>query len=212
MKEGVIVMTCLEAQSNITAFINDQLDMATLEEFIEHVNHCADCREELEVYYTLLTAMKLLDEDKELSNQFSQELDNKLRMSADRIRKMKNARIRKKFYLLILALGFVIISSISVTQQVITYFKPQKPSFLLHYSGIPDKYNPVSKVVEKYDEVAKAYVLRKQEIHHIMYRKLNQYGIYPVLLYEQQLQDGEDEITSEPTTSIEETSEEASSH
>lgn len=190
-------MTCLEAQSNITAFINDQLDMATLEEFIEHVNHCSDCREELEVYYTLLTAMKLLDEDKELSNQFSQELDWKLKMSAERIRKKKNARIRKKFYFLLLAVGFVIFSSISVTKQVIIYMKPQKPSFLLNYNGIPEDYDPVAKLVKAYDEQARTYVLRKQELHRIMYRKLNRTGINQVLLFEQQNQESEEIIPSE---------------
>ena len=186
MKEGVIVMTCLDAQSNITAFINDQLDMATLEEFVEHVNHCNDCREELEVYYTLLTAMKLLDEDKELSNQFSQELNWKLKSSVERIRKMKNARIRKKFYFLILAVGFAIISSISVTKQVITLKKPPKPSFIIQYKGTPKKYSPITKFVMMYDQQAKNYVLRKQELHRIMYRKFNRTGINPVLLYEQQ--------------------------
>ncbi|HPU63531.1 MAG TPA: zf-HC2 domain-containing protein [Mobilitalea sp.] len=71
-------MTCMEAQSLITRFINDELEIVELEEFIKHIESCSECREELEVYYALLTAMKQLDEDKNLSQDFSQELQEKI--------------------------------------------------------------------------------------------------------------------------------------
>jgi len=68
----------MEAQSLITRFINDELEIVELEEFIKHIESCSECREELEVYYALLTAMKQLDEDKNLSQDFSQELQEKI--------------------------------------------------------------------------------------------------------------------------------------
>ncbi len=176
-------MTCLEAQSYITAFINDQLDMATLERFLEHVNHCSDCKEELEVYYTLLTAMKLLDEDKELANQFSQQLDNKLRLSAEKIRRKKLARVRKRFYFLFVTLGFIILSSISVTTKVINVTKPPEPAYHLVYIGIPEQYDPVALFISKYDEQAKNYIKHIKELRLFLYQMYNQGNINRVILY-----------------------------
>jgi hypothetical protein len=166
----------MEAQSHITAFINDQLDMATLEDFLSHVNQCAECREELEVYYALLTAMKLLDEDKELSDNFHQELEHKLKASADKIRKTKVARIRKKFYLMMIALGFVIVSSITVTKAILIPTKPQKPSFVLGYRGVPDYLSPVQNMVQLYDEEARQYTAKKREIRIKIYEQLKKDG------------------------------------
>ena len=56
-------MTCLDTQRMIIRFINDDLSLEELELFLDHVNSCSECREELEVYYALITAMKQLDED-----------------------------------------------------------------------------------------------------------------------------------------------------
>ena len=64
-------MTCTETQSLIKAFINDELNINEQEEFIQHIESCPNCREELEVYYAILTAMKQLDEDKNLSGDYS---------------------------------------------------------------------------------------------------------------------------------------------
>lgn len=158
------VMTCLEAQSKITAFINDELDMAALEEFLNHVNHCPECREELEVYYTLLTAMKLLNEDKEVSNQFSQALEHKLKMSADKIKRRKNARIRTRFAVMLLALCFIILSSISVTTNIVRESAPVKPSFEFAYHGVPDRVDPVKHMIRTYDDQAKQYLLALQRL------------------------------------------------
>lgn len=177
-------MNCLEAQSHITAFVNDQLDMAMMEQFINHVNGCPDCREELEVYYTLLTAMKLLDEDKELSNQFSQELDNKIKSSADKIKRKKKARIRKRFYLFALAFGFVIVTSLSVTNQIIPKKIPEKPSFQLNYRGLPKKYSPVEQMKAMYRNQALEYTSRRRQLKKSIYFISNKNRMNPVLLFE----------------------------
>jgi len=88
-------MTCLRAQSLITPFIDDKLNIKELEEFIDHINSCDVCREELEVYFALLTAMKQLDEDKNLSDNFSRELALKLERLQEKIIHVKYAYYRK---------------------------------------------------------------------------------------------------------------------
>ena len=44
---------CMEIQSQITDYIEGNLAPDKLEEFISHINSCEECREELNIYYTL---------------------------------------------------------------------------------------------------------------------------------------------------------------
>lgn len=121
-------MTCMEAQALITPFINDQLDIATLEQFIDHVEKCADCKEELEVYYALLTAMKQLDEDEEVSADFAKELENKLKESQEKILRAKLVHIRKRilFVILVIFIGLFTSVSVSVVEEVLILSKEAK--------------------------------------------------------------------------------------
>lgn len=92
-------MNCIKAQSMITPFIQNKLSLKETEEFIEHVGSCKNCREELEVYYALLTAMKQLDEDKNISSDFSMELSHKLEEAQEKILHAKFTYYRKKVIL-----------------------------------------------------------------------------------------------------------------
>lgn len=56
-------MKCLEAQGLIMKYVNDELSGPQLESFLEHIDICPDCREELEIYYILTKGMKQLDND-----------------------------------------------------------------------------------------------------------------------------------------------------
>lgn len=105
-------MTCSKAQSLITPFIHDDLDIRELEEFIAHVHSCKECREELEVYYALLTAMKQLDEDKNLSDDFSLELSEKLDREQEKIVHAKLAYYRKKGILVLVILFLAVFFSL----------------------------------------------------------------------------------------------------
>lgn len=97
----------------ITPFINNKLSLEELEGFLEHVNSCKDCKEELEVYYALLTAMKQLDEDKNLSSDFVQELNIKLEKSQERIIHAKYTYYRKITVLIFTMILLAFLFSIS---------------------------------------------------------------------------------------------------
>lgn len=145
-------MTCMDAQNLITPFILGQLDLVKLEEFINHINECPVCMEELDVYYALLTSMKQLDEDEELSDNYSEDLKKKIKYYEDFIRKNKVRRIRKRFYLLFMIVSFTLFSSISFGKIQVDDMTPDKPSFLLNYSGIPEKYSAVTALFNRYDQ------------------------------------------------------------
>lgn len=61
-------MTCREAESHVMPFIHYELDDETAEEFLEHIDGCAGCREELEIYYTVVEGIRQLDDEIGTSN------------------------------------------------------------------------------------------------------------------------------------------------
>ena len=56
-------MTCLEAQSNIMAFIEKKLPDDVIPDFVKHMRYCRNCREELEIYFTVDVGIRQLDQE-----------------------------------------------------------------------------------------------------------------------------------------------------
>lgn len=103
-------MICSRAQNMITPFINKELNLKDTEAFLNHINHCQNCHEELEVYYVLLTAMKQLDEDKNLSDDYGLELSKELEKAQERVIHAKYTYFQKKaiLFLSMILLAFFI--------------------------------------------------------------------------------------------------------
>ena len=110
-------MTCIKAQSMITPFINNKLNIKEMEEFLDHVDSCNKCMEELEFYYALLTAMKQLDEDKNLSGDFRMELSVKIKKSRDKIMHVKYTYYRKITILILLMMLLAFLLGISYAKE-----------------------------------------------------------------------------------------------
>lgn len=102
-------MDCKRAQELISAFINGQLDTEETKDFIEHMEDCRECREEMEVYYSLMTAMKQLEEGTDLSDNYVADLNHKLEECylEDLRRKRSCARRRMVLISLIFLLLFM---------------------------------------------------------------------------------------------------------
>ncbi len=56
-------MTCQEAERMVIPYIHDELTIDELDEFLEHVETCDNCMEELEIHYMVDVGLKKLDED-----------------------------------------------------------------------------------------------------------------------------------------------------
>lgn len=54
-------MTCQEAEQMVTPYINDELTGDEMEEFLDHIETCKNCREELEIYFMVDVGLKQLD-------------------------------------------------------------------------------------------------------------------------------------------------------
>ena len=55
-------MTCREAERLVMPYINGSITDEELKAFVEHIDHCPDCREELEIYFTVDVGIRQLDE------------------------------------------------------------------------------------------------------------------------------------------------------
>lgn len=55
-------MTCMEAEKMVIPYIHDELTIDELDEFLEHIETCENCMEELEIHYMVDVGLKKLDE------------------------------------------------------------------------------------------------------------------------------------------------------
>ena len=55
------MLSCREAEKMVMPFIDGNLDEQELEAFLNHIHSCSDCREELEIYYTVSLGLRQLD-------------------------------------------------------------------------------------------------------------------------------------------------------
>jgi hypothetical protein len=151
-------MTCKEVQSLIITYVNDKMDIVQLEHFLEHIEHCSDCKEELEVYYTLLTGMKQLDEDRSLSSNLHLDFENKLRKSEERVKRSKLHYMRKRAIYVGLCIIFAIITNwgietineeIDSKQESVT-----ESTFLFKYYYYRNRTTPLERIViDNYDDM-----------------------------------------------------------
>lgn len=55
------MLTCREAEKMVMPYIDEELGEEALDEFLEHIEGCESCREELEIYYTVSIGLRQLD-------------------------------------------------------------------------------------------------------------------------------------------------------
>lgn len=55
-------MNCKEAEKKIPSFLRDDLDGSKLEEFVEHIENCSECKEELSIQFLVVEGLERLEE------------------------------------------------------------------------------------------------------------------------------------------------------
>lgn len=81
-------MTCKEVEQMVMPYINDELTDRELAKFLEHIENCQSCYEELEIYYTLYAGLSQLDGENE-SVDMRNLMRDALHMSRMRVRGKK---------------------------------------------------------------------------------------------------------------------------
>ena len=83
-------MKCEEALTKIEAYINHTLNGRELEEFLEHVQNCPSCYEELETYFIVHEVTQQLDDNSSESVlDFKDLLEQDISSSRHYVRKKK---------------------------------------------------------------------------------------------------------------------------
>ena len=85
-------MDCRTAEGMVSSYIEHKLPVNELEEFLDHVEKCSSCYDELETYFIVHEAMQQLNEDSGESV-----LDFKDLLEQD-IRKSRRYICKKKLY------------------------------------------------------------------------------------------------------------------
>ena len=106
-------MTCKEAEQMIMPYINDELDDKELGSFLEHVENCASCYEELEIYYTLYAGLAQLDDEEEGMQDMHNLLPDDLLASHMRTRGIKLLNI---YYVLSQTLAMLALTVIMIME------------------------------------------------------------------------------------------------
>ena len=77
-------MDCKETEKKIPSFLQDELDGSRLEEFIAHVENCAECKEELSIQFLVAEGLEQLEQGNNFNLQKA--LTWKLEDADDKIR------------------------------------------------------------------------------------------------------------------------------
>ena len=86
-------MNCQTAESMVNRYIEHDLSVNELEDFLDHVENCPSCYDELETYFIVHAAMRQLDEESgDSSLDLRELLEDDIRRSNHYILKMKFRR------------------------------------------------------------------------------------------------------------------------
>lgn len=169
-------MTCKEAQGLIMPYINNELDVNQLEKFLEHIESCSDCKEELEVYFTLLTGMRQLDEDKNLSGDFHIDFEKSLRKSEERISRAKLNYARKRMIYIIICFVFSVMVNAN-SNEVIEFETPteitDESTYSMEYYYFLDKPTLLNKEIEKHYEDIIEFIIKHQTDKAIDFNRIS---------------------------------------
>lgn len=103
-------MNCKEAEKKIPFFLDDELDGIDLAEFVEHIEDCPECKEELSIQFLVTEGMEQLEQGNNFNLQ--EALLFKLGDADDRIR--INRFLRKILLGLEIAVAVMILVAVIV--------------------------------------------------------------------------------------------------
>ena len=87
-------MECFEVDTKIISYLENTLEDDELEAFLEHLNECEDCRNEVALYFTLIEGLKQMDEDEIKIFDFQAEYQKQ------RKERLRDVVLRRKYRLL----------------------------------------------------------------------------------------------------------------
>ena len=102
------MMECKEIQKLFIPFIDDKLSVSDLAAFLDHMDTCKECREEYDIYYTVIMGMRYLDERQNIS-EIKLDSEQKLHSAADYLLKYRILLLEKYILLAVLCIGVILL-------------------------------------------------------------------------------------------------------
>lgn len=103
-------MNCKEAEKTIPSFLNDELDGDDLADFLEHIEECSECKEELSIQFLVSEGLEQLEQGNNFNLQ--EALVETLDSADDRIR--INRLLRRVLFGLELAVAVAIVAAVVI--------------------------------------------------------------------------------------------------
>ena len=100
-------MDCLEAQRLMKPYLDKKLTDRELAQFIDHIEHCRDCREELEINMAVDTVMNDKDDARDAYN-FTRKVDERLASSRRFLRVSRTERLARRCSIVIAEIIFIL--------------------------------------------------------------------------------------------------------
>lgn len=85
-------MDCKHVQNMIPSYINDELSDYEVMTFLDHINHCDECYDELEITYIATVGLQRLDDD-DADYDLRGAMQKSLKESADYIKLMTRLKV-----------------------------------------------------------------------------------------------------------------------
>lgn len=104
-------MNCKEAEKKIPSFLRDDLDGSKLEEFVEHIENCSECKEELSIQFLVVEGLERLEEGNNFNLQ--EELLMKLEDAEHRI------GVHRMLWYILLCLEAAVVAAIIIALCVV---------------------------------------------------------------------------------------------
>ena len=101
-------MKCEDAIKNMDRFVNHNMTTKELGEFLEHIDTCPSCYEELETYYTVAIALHYLDQNDGEGYNIPLRLKHNLEEARNRVRR------EKRYYVILHALLIVLVVTLLI--------------------------------------------------------------------------------------------------
>lgn len=103
-------MDCKNTILRIDKFLKKEMHGHELEEFLDHVENCRECYEELETYYTVDRTLHYLDKNIEGSYNIPMAMKRDMRGARKRVRRMRLLRRLLGFLLVVMIAIWAIVA------------------------------------------------------------------------------------------------------
>ncbi len=156
-------MRCEECQNMINDYIDDTLDENTMLLFVNHVRNCKSCKEELQINYSILTALKQIDSGDDFSENYEGELEQKL--TSFIAEKKRKTNLYMLFLALIFAASLLLtLFSMMVTNEGNIIYSQNKDADIIdfNYEGLNEKFDPVEKIIKECNNNIINYILNQK--------------------------------------------------